>query len=204
MKFFSTKNIVMTAIITALATLFALPVFHVHIPGADFLVEMEFSDVPVLLAACYINPLAGLAAEVLKSVIRLSFTETGGLGELVTCGQGVAAIFPMFFFPRFRSKASVWVRLAIGIPLVVAFDLVVGKFVLMPIAGIADPNALWYLVLPVFAVRAVAVAGLAGGLGTAMHRFLRDEFGGLSCADCGGHAKNPQKKQPTDGREERK
>ena len=87
------RKIAVVGMLTALAEIlmildFSLPML---IP---FFVKMDFSELPALIASFVISPLAGVAVCLMKNVIHLFFTSTGGIGELCNFLLGAMMVFP--------------------------------------------------------------------------------------------------------------
>lgn len=77
----NTKIIVFTGLLSAIATVL---MFFPHFPvlgGFPFL-KVDFADVPALLASVTVNPLCGILVELIKNLIHLLSSDTGGIGEL--------------------------------------------------------------------------------------------------------------------------
>ena len=76
------KTIVYVGILSAVATvLMIFPHFPIFPAPADFL-DVDFSDVPALLASVTINPVAGVIVVLIKNLFHLLQTKTFAVGEL--------------------------------------------------------------------------------------------------------------------------
>jgi riboflavin transporter FmnP len=76
----STKKLVIIALLSALA--YALMLIHLPFKYLGFL-ELEFSDIPAVIAALQFGPLAGVLVELIKNLIKaLTASTTGMIGEL--------------------------------------------------------------------------------------------------------------------------
>lgn len=73
-----------TAYIGLLSALATVLMFFPHFPvlGAFPFLKIDFADVPALMAALTIHPLAGVAVEAIKNIIHLSVSDTAFVGEL--------------------------------------------------------------------------------------------------------------------------
>ncbi len=77
-----TRKMVYLAVLSAVsAVLMIFPHFPIFPPPADFL-DVDFSDVPALLAAVTVNPFAGIIVVVIKNLFHLLQTKTFAVGEL--------------------------------------------------------------------------------------------------------------------------
>ncbi len=79
---FSTKQLVLIAILGSLATI--LMVFRFPLPFSPSFMDLDLADVPVLIGGFAYGPLAGALIAVLKNVIKLitQGTSTSFIGEL--------------------------------------------------------------------------------------------------------------------------
>ena len=76
----SVLNLTTTAMLGALATILMMLEFSV--PLVPNFLKLDVSDFPALLTSFAISPIAGVAVCLLKNVLHLFFTSTGGVGEL--------------------------------------------------------------------------------------------------------------------------
>ena len=66
-----TKKIVTIGMMSALA--FILQIFDFPVPFAPPFYKLDFSEVPVLICAFAMGPVAGVASELLKNVLKILF-----------------------------------------------------------------------------------------------------------------------------------
>lgn len=88
------------ALFSALAVV--LQFFELSLPFVPSILKLEFSDLPALMAAFVLGPWAGLVVELLKNLIHLFFTWSGGVGELCNFLMGAALVLPAGFLYRRR------------------------------------------------------------------------------------------------------
>lgn len=80
-SFFNTYNIVLIGIMTAVSLILSeFPRFPI-IPAAPYL-DVDFADVPIIFTAFYVHPVAGVIISLIKNLVGLFTTSTGGIGEL--------------------------------------------------------------------------------------------------------------------------
>ncbi|MBQ6043683.1 MAG: ECF transporter S component [Clostridia bacterium] len=82
------KKLAVIAIFSALA--FVLMLIEFSTPVIPSFVKLDFSEIPALLAAFLFGPLEGIAVCLVKNVIHLAITSTGGVGELANFLLGAA------------------------------------------------------------------------------------------------------------------
>lgn len=95
------RKIAVVGMLTALAEVLMILDFPLPMLIPSF-VKMDFSELPALVAAFVISPLAGGAVCLLKNVIHLFFTTTGGIGEVCNFLLGVTMVLPAGFIYKYR------------------------------------------------------------------------------------------------------
>ena len=99
-----TRKITVTAILAALATVLMMLSFNVPLmPG---FIKMDLSELPALLAAYSLGPISGAAVCLVKNLINLFFSTTGGVGELSNFMLGVFFVVPAGVI--YRMKKTRW------------------------------------------------------------------------------------------------
>ena len=94
------RRLVVTAVLSALSA--ALMYLEFSVPVVPSFLKYDFSDLPALIAAFGVGPLAGVAVELIKNLIHLPMTATGGVGELANFIIGVCYVLPAGLIYRFR------------------------------------------------------------------------------------------------------
>ena len=108
-KRLAVRYTVITAMFGALS--FVLQLFEFPIPFIiPSFVEFDFSDLPALIASFSMGPISGVAVTLIKNVVHLTMTTTGGVGEmanflLTATFVGVAGI--IYRFDKKRSGALI-------------------------------------------------------------------------------------------------
>ena len=77
-------SIALTGVLAAMsAILYVFPTFPI-LPLFPWL-EIDFADVPALLVSTLINPIFGGITVVIRTIVHLPMSSTGGVGELSNC-----------------------------------------------------------------------------------------------------------------------
>ena len=76
----STRTITMTALLAAISYVLAFLEFPV--PLSPSFARMDLSDLPALIGAFAFGPVTGVMIELIKNILQLLSTSTGGIGEL--------------------------------------------------------------------------------------------------------------------------
>ena len=90
---FDTKNLVLMGMLGALSAV--LMFFKFPVPFALSFYSVDFSEVPVLIGAFAISPMAGIMIELIKNLLNLVIggTTTAGVGELANFISGSILVF---------------------------------------------------------------------------------------------------------------
>ena len=79
-KKINVRTITMTGLFGALSAV--LMMFSFNVPLMPSLIKMDFSELPALIAAFSMGPLSGVMVCLVKNLINLMFSTTGGVGEI--------------------------------------------------------------------------------------------------------------------------
>ncbi|MBQ9900998.1 MAG: ECF transporter S component [Clostridia bacterium] len=99
-----TRRIVMTAILSALSSV--LMFFSFNVPLMPSFIKMDLSELPALIAALSMGPLYGALVCLIKNLVNLFSTTTGGVGELSNFILGVFFVVPAGIIYKIRPKFS--------------------------------------------------------------------------------------------------
>lgn len=102
--------------------------------------QMDFSEVPVMIAAFSMGPLVGMAVELIKILLHfvLHGTMTAGVGELANFLFGCSYLVPAALIYRWRSKKTrlhAVAGMAVGTVATTILACFVNAFVLLPVYG---------------------------------------------------------------------
>ena len=107
---------------------FPLPML---IPG---FVKMDFSELPALVAAFVISPLAGGAVCLMKNVIHLFFTTTGCIGELCNFLLGVMMVIPAGFIYKYKkNRTGAVIACLTGCLVMAASSILINYYISYPV-----------------------------------------------------------------------
>lgn len=100
------RFVVMTGVLGAVATVLMMLSFSV--PFMPSFIKLDFSELPALIATFSMGPLSGVLVCLIKNLINLTMTTTGGVGELSNFLLGVCLVLPaglVYYFRRNRRAA---------------------------------------------------------------------------------------------------
>ncbi|MDF2842679.1 MAG: putative riboflavin transporter [Herbinix sp.] len=102
---FSTKQTVILGLFSALS--YVLMFVHLPYKHLGFL-ELEFSDIPAIIAALQFGPLSGIMIEFIKNLIKaLTASSTGMVGELANFLISCAFILPVGILNKIRKSKAI-------------------------------------------------------------------------------------------------
>lgn len=74
------RKLVLTAVLAAVSSV--LMMFSFSVPLMPPFIKMDFSELPAVIAAFSLGPVSGVAVCLVKNLVNLTMTTTGGVGEL--------------------------------------------------------------------------------------------------------------------------
>ncbi len=132
---FSTPLMVKVAMLGVLAFViefleFALPIFP------SFL-KLDFSDLIALIGSLALGPVAGLLIELIKNLLHLTVSSTGGVGDLANFVVGSAYVVSAgWYYSKHRTRKGAMCGLLIGIAAIVVAGALVNYFITLPLYGL--------------------------------------------------------------------
>ncbi len=161
--YFTASRIAKLALLTALAYVVTFLEFPIFL-AAPFL-QLDFSNVFVLLGGFLYGPLASVIVSLLKECLSLLDSGTGGIGELANFLINFAFYIVPTLVYRYR-KGLKWVipMLAVGVVLQIGAGLLVNRYINFPLymgAGAAASfAALWWYIILFNLIKGVAVSAV--------------------------------------------
>lgn len=134
-KVITTNYLVKVAVLAAIARVvmffeFPLPIFPTFL-------KMDFSDLIPLLGGLAMGPLAGVLIELVKNLIHLVNSTTGGVGDLANFIVGAAYIFSVsYFYQKHKTKKGAVIGLIVGIFAMIVAGALVNYFITVPLYAV--------------------------------------------------------------------
>ena len=126
-----TRPTAVVAIMSALSIV--LMILEFSVPLVPSFLKFDISDFPALLTSFSISPLAGVAVCLLKNVLHLFFTTTGGVGELANFIISSAFVFPAgLLYKRFHTKSGAVLGSLLGAVAAALMSFPVNYFITYP------------------------------------------------------------------------
>ena len=138
MKKLTVRQITTSAVMAAIASiLFAIPGIPIF-PAVPFY-KLDFSNLPVLLGSFALGPVCGTIIMVLKSLIGLLHSTSGGVGELADFLAGAAMVIPAgFIYMKNKTRKGALLGMLIGTLCAVAAGILANQFILFPAYGLTE------------------------------------------------------------------
>ena len=128
----NTRRIAMTAVLAAAASVLRFISFK--LPFMTSFISLDFSELPALLAAFTMGPFSGVAVCVVKNLVNLTQSMTGGVGELSNFIIGSAFVIPAgLIYRRRRSFGGAAAGALLGAALMAVLSLLSNYYVVYPI-----------------------------------------------------------------------
>lgn len=134
-----TRKMVQVAMLAAVATVLMLFDFPIPFLAPPFY-KMDFSEIPVLIGAFAMGPLAGACIELIKILINLVIngTDTVFVGETANLIVGCALVVPAgWLYRRHKTKKQALAGLAVGTVCMTVIAVFINAYVMLPVYGTA-------------------------------------------------------------------
>ena len=116
---------------------YVLMILNFPFPGFPAFLQIDFSDVPALIAALVMGPMAGIMVELLKNILDFMMTgsETGiPVGHFANFIGGVSFILPVYYlYKKTGSKKGMIIGLIGGTIILAGFMSIMNYYVLLPV-----------------------------------------------------------------------
>lgn len=135
---YKTITLAKIAVLSAVASilmLFEIPIFF--IPG---FYKLDFSEIPVLLGAFAMGPVAGIIIEAVKILLNfvIDGSVTAGLGEVANFLIGSSFVVPAaIIYKRNKTRKNAIIGLMVGLLLMVILSAIMNLYILLPVYAAA-------------------------------------------------------------------
>lgn len=128
----SVRAIAVCAMLSAVAFVLMLMDFPVPFLIPDF-VKMDVSELPSLLASFALGPVYGVVVCLVKNLLHLLMTSTGGIGELCNFLMGACFAIPAgLIYQKFKSHKGAVVSALVGSVVMAALSVPINYFISYP------------------------------------------------------------------------
>lgn len=118
-------------VLTALAVV--LMYLELSLPFVPVFLKFDFSEVVVLIASFALGPVTGILVELVKNLLHLPATQTGGVGELANFIIGISFVGTAgLVYQKMKTKRGAYLAMGIGILAMTFLASLINYFFLIP------------------------------------------------------------------------
>lgn len=126
------RKLTMTAMLSAVATV--LMFFSFNVPLMPSFIKLDFSELPALLAAYAFGPISGATVCLVKNLVNVLFTTTGGVGELSNFLLGACFVIPAgSVYKLHKGRKSALAGAVLGAVVMAVTGVFINYFVVYPV-----------------------------------------------------------------------
>lgn len=124
-------KLTMTAMLSAVA--FVLMFLEFSVPVMPPFIKMDLSDLPELIGAFAMGPVSGIVICLIKNLLHLLVSTTGGVGELSNFLLGACFVFPAgLIYRKWKGKKSAVLGALLGAALMAAVSIFSNYYIVYP------------------------------------------------------------------------
>ena len=128
----TTRVLALGGMLSALSTV--LMFFSFNVPLMPSFIKMDFSELPALIGAYALGPLGGVAICLVKNLVNLLFTTTGGVGELSNFLIGACFTLPAgLIFKKKRTRAGALLGGLLGAAIMSGLSVLTNYYIVYPV-----------------------------------------------------------------------
>lgn len=128
----SVRSLVVTAMLSAVAFILMFLDFSIPVIIPSF-IKMDLSDLPELIAAFALGPVYGVLVALVKNLIHLTISTTGGVGELSNFLLGAAFVLPAGIIYKYKkTKNTALIGALTGAVVMGLFSIVSNYYLVYP------------------------------------------------------------------------
>ena len=127
-----TRYLVITAMLSAVSIV--LMQFDFSVPFMPSFIKMDLSDLPALIGSFSMGPLYGVLVALVKNLLHLLRTSTGGIGELSNFLLSALFVLPAgLIYQRRKTKQRAIIGAVVGALCMAVFSVITNYFIVYPV-----------------------------------------------------------------------
>lgn len=129
---FNARYLTMTAMLSAVA--FVLMFLDFSVPFMPSFIKLDLSELPALIGTFALGPVSGVIICLIKNLLHLLMTSTGGVGELSNFILGVAFVLPAGLIYKYKkNRVGALLGSLVGALFMAGISVLTNYFVVYPI-----------------------------------------------------------------------
>ncbi len=127
---------------TAMLSAFSFVLFFIQFstPLTPEFLKMDISELPALIGSFAMGPLYGVLICLVKNLLHLTITSTGGVGELSNFLLGVALVLPAgLIYRKLKTRKGALIGSFVGLILMALISLPTNYFIVYPAYSVFMP-----------------------------------------------------------------
>lgn len=165
MKKNQVKSFVTIGMLSGLA--YVLMLLNFPLPGFPTWLKIDFSDIPALVAAIIMGPVAAILVEVLKNLLDLITTgsETGvPVGHIANFVTALTFILPTYFiYNKVKTRKGLTVALVVATIITTIVMSILNLWVFLPMYGyfmnfVLPDEVVWTFIMPFNLIKGLALS----------------------------------------------
>lgn len=122
----------MTAMLSAIA--FVLMFLEFSVPFMPEFIKLDLSELPALIGTFAMGPVSGVVICLIKNLIHLFMSTTGGVGELSNFILGAAFVLPAgLIYKKWKGRKSAVIGALVGALLMALISIVSNYYIVYPV-----------------------------------------------------------------------
>lgn len=127
------RYVTVTAMLSAIAFILMFLEFSVPVVVPEF-IKMDLSELPALIGAFSMGPVCGVMVCLVKNLLHLFVSTTGGVGELSNFILGTAFVLPAgLIYKHRKSRKNALIGSLLGAVIMALFSIVSNYYLVYPV-----------------------------------------------------------------------
>lgn len=133
------RKMTVTAMLSAVA--FILMFLDFSVPFMPSFIKMDLSELPALIGAFSMGPVSGVVVCLVKNLLHLFMTDTGGVGELSNFILGACFVLPAgLIYKKWKGKKAAVIASLVGAAAMALVSIVSNYFIVYPVYYAFSPQ----------------------------------------------------------------